>query len=281
MKKSTTKKWVLWFLGLFLTGYCGNCLAFPLPTTDIKRIGQSLKQTKLLVDQYKQEVESNLQIIKQIQNGGYAAAAGALFGKIANGDYDRFGSMYKDIGANLQTAATSTQAAFAKKAKREEIHKEMAEKEAKRKAEAAEKAKAAAAKLTADNVESYKESKWKKSYNWIKNHGNQLSSITYGVSNSIDNGGNIIQVGKNIYNSSAGSAIESIYSEEEAKAAEARKKQQEAANLKLQESLDKMNKDIEEKMKQMQAENMNNLAKGGLSSGITGINGTTGTNGTK
>ena len=279
MRKSTTKKCMLWFLSLFLLGFCGNCFAFPLPTLDIKRIGQSLKQTKLMVDQYKQEVESNLQIVKQIQNGGYAAAAGALFGKIANGDYDRFGSMYKDIGANLKTAATSTQAAFAKKAKREEIHKKMAEKEAKRKVEAAEKAKAAAAKLTSDNVESYKESKWKKSYNWIKNHGNQLSSASYGVSNSLESGGNIFTIGNNIYNSGTGSALENIYKEEETKAAEARKKKEEE-NLKLQAVLDKMNKDIEEKMKQMQAENMNNLAKGGLSSGITGINGTAGTNGT-
>ncbi len=247
MRKSTTKKCMLWFLSLFLLGFCGNCFAFPLPTLDIKRIGQSLKQTKLMVDQYKQEVESNLQIVKQIQNGGYAAAAGALFGKIANGDYDRFGSMYQDLSANLKTGALETKAVFANKEYRKEINKELAEEDAKRKEAAAEQAKAAAGKLTDSNVESYKESKWKKSYNWIKSHGNQLSSITSGVSSSIEKGGNIISVGKNIYDSSAADAAKDIYEEESDKAAE-RKKQEEArkaaieeTNRKIQENLDKMN----------------------------------------
>ena len=76
--------------------------AFPLPSLDISRIKTAIENTMHAVQEIKQEIESNIQIIKEIQNGGFMAAAGDLFGKIQAGDYDRFGQNLKAVGTNTR-----------------------------------------------------------------------------------------------------------------------------------------------------------------------------------
>ena len=109
-----------------------NASAFPLPTQDLSRLAQSAKTTKLQIDEIYQEYQSNMHIIKQIQNGGYAAAARELFGKIQNGDYDRYGGMVKNLGVSLETGAANAQAVASKKEKRKEINQKLAEKQHRR-----------------------------------------------------------------------------------------------------------------------------------------------------
>ena len=84
------------------------CMAYPLPTVDWKRLGDSAKQASQIAKQVQIEVQSNLNIIRQIQNGGYAAAAGELFGKIERGDYDRYGKMYADSKQVLEDGVAAT-----------------------------------------------------------------------------------------------------------------------------------------------------------------------------
>lgn len=178
-----------------------NASAFPLPTQDMARLAQSAKATKLQIDEIYQEYQSNMHIIQQIQNGGYAAAARELFGKIQNGDYDRYGGMVKNLGVSLETGAANAQAVASKKEKRKEINEKLAKKELERKKKAAEEAKAKADQKQKESEGLAKKSAWDKAYSWVKkNSVSAVDAISSGVS-TIENGGSV----KDIYNNTKGS----------------------------------------------------------------------------
>lgn len=153
-------------LVLVIISVAGKAWAFPLPTADIKRIGSSIQVTMQQVMQIKQEIESNIHIIEEAANGGYATAANDLFTKVQNGDYDRFGDNLKGLKTSTYDATHSAQKV------KERKEKEAADRQAK---EQAELAKQKAAKEKGDKeAEKTHESFLKKSYNWIK--GNRLAT---------------------------------------------------------------------------------------------------------
>ena len=156
------KMGLLTILVLVIISVAGKAWSFPLPTNDFQRIASSVQVGMQQVMQIKQEIESNLNIIKEIQNGGYAAAAGDLFAKIQNGDYDRFGDNLKGLKSSTYDATHSAQKV------KERKEKEEADRQAKEKAEL-EKQKAAKEKGDAAAEESHK-SFFKRGYNWIKDN---------------------------------------------------------------------------------------------------------------
>ena len=105
MMKNIVKISFLVIFNIAIIGSVNKAEAFPLPTLDISRIKTAVQNTMHAVQEIKQEIESNLRIIQEIQNGGYMAAAGDLFGKIQNGDYDRFGQNFKTIQFSVQDAS--------------------------------------------------------------------------------------------------------------------------------------------------------------------------------
>ena len=167
--------------------------AFPLLCSDPSRLIASFKVTMQEIMIIKQEVESNLQIVEEIKNGGFAAAGAMIFDKIQNGDYDRFGKALSNVKTNAQDMAHNV-SEREERAKREKELREsgMSAKEAKAKAqqesaermvqwqkeqdEAREKAKAERGSNAFSD-----------SYNWLKNN----QSFTSGASSAlkgVDNG---------------------------------------------------------------------------------------------
>lgn len=228
-------------LSLSVILYGRASFAFPLPTMDMTRLAQSAKTVKLQIDQVQQEIESNLHIIKQIQNGGYAAAARELFGKVQNGDYDRFGALVKNLGVNLEISAKSAQALASNREKRKEINLGLAEAEARRKQAAAEKAKAQAEAAVNENVEQAKKSGFNRAYNWAKRYGLSATNTVIGTVDAIDDGGNIIDVGKNIKNNTSASLgdITNKVKEDQKDLDDAKKKAQEEIDKRNEEELKK------------------------------------------
>ena len=147
---------------LVIISIAGKSWAFPLPTADIKRIGSSIQVTMQQVMQIKQEIESNLHIIEEIQNGGYAAAAGDLFAKIQNGDYDRFGDNLKGLKSSTYDATHSAQKVKERKEKEEADRKERERKALEKEKEAKEKGDAVAEKTH--------KSFFNRAYNWVKDN---------------------------------------------------------------------------------------------------------------
>lgn len=147
---------------IMIISFAGKALAFPLPTGDIKRIGSSVQVAMQQVMQIKQEVESNLNIIKEIQNGGYAAAAGDLFAKIQNGDYDRFGENLTGLKDSTYDATHNAQKVKERKEKQEAERKQKEQ-------EALEKEKIAREKGE-KVVEESNKSFFGRAYNWIKDN---------------------------------------------------------------------------------------------------------------
>ncbi len=183
------------------------CMAYPLPTVDWKRLGDSAKQASQIAKQVQIEVQSNLNIIRQIQNGGYAAAAGELFGKIERGDYDRYGKMYADSKQVLEDGADATKKKKEEEAKVKEKNQETAAKTAEETAkDNAEAQKQADAAQKANN-EKAKKSKWSQAYSWVKKYGRSTSDAAFGVADAIKSGGSITTVGKNLYDSAGKSGM--------------------------------------------------------------------------
>ena len=125
MKVFRVKLVVCTLASLLIYMWPSACMAFPLPTADWKRLGDSAKQAMQIAKQVQIEVQSNMYIIKQIQNGGYAAAAGELFGKIARGDYDRYGQMFADSKQVLKDGAEATKKKKEEDAKIQEKNQEI------------------------------------------------------------------------------------------------------------------------------------------------------------
>lgn len=153
-------------VALVIISVGGKCAAYPLSTTDIKRIGSSVHVAMQQVMQIKQEIESNLHIVKEIQNGGYAAAAGDLFAKVQNGDYDRFGNNLKGLKTSTYDATHSAKAVEERKAK-EKAEREQKEKEI---LEANAKAEKEGNAVAAETHKKANKSFFGRAYDWVKNN---------------------------------------------------------------------------------------------------------------
>lgn len=116
--------------GLMVTSATREAKAFgiPLLSYDIPRVAENVQKITTMVMQVKAEVESHIQIIKQIQHGGFGAAAGMLFAKIENGDYERLFGSFADIGINWKVNAQMSQYRAAERAKCEKEGEEAAQK---------------------------------------------------------------------------------------------------------------------------------------------------------
>ena len=187
-------------LAFMITLASSKAYAFgiPLMSFDMKRIIDSARIIMQQVMIIKQEIDSNLAIIQEIQNGGFANAGAMIFSKIQNGDYDRFGNALSTVKSESQDIAVNVQATRARKEWEEEamaagyskeeteayiqqksaIHMETAKAER-------EKAKAAAKAARGENA-------FKQSYNWLKKN----SGVTSGASDALRgvSGGNLGQV---------------------------------------------------------------------------------------
>lgn len=176
-------------LSFVIISIAGESLAYPLPTNDVKRIASSVQTVANQAVQIKQEYENNMKIVQEIQNGGYAAAAGDLFGKIQNGDYDRFGDNLKNTQNAIYDGTHSAQKVAERKkleeAKRLEAEKRALEEEQAARANATANAKTAHQKAN--------KSFFGRAYDWIK--GNRLATdAALSSVNAATNGGRLSDV---------------------------------------------------------------------------------------
>ena len=174
-------------VAFMITFAAPDARAFPLLCSDPSRLVASARVTMQEIMIIKQEVESNLRIIEEIRNGGFAAAGAMIFNKIQNGDYDRFGKALSNVKTNAQDMATNV-AEREWRAKREEELRNsgMSEKEAKAKAqqEAAERMaiyQQAQEEARLKAKEERGSNAFTNSYNWLKNN----QSFTSGASSAL------------------------------------------------------------------------------------------------
>lgn len=122
-------------VSLFLTMESHNAAyaLAPLPTHDIKRITSSITAAMRELEFYKKEIETHLQYVKMIQNGGFKAAATALFNDIDSGRYNSYSE-------HFQKGVEATQDAISEKYAIRRMMKEEAAKMLKEDLEAVAKA---------------------------------------------------------------------------------------------------------------------------------------------
>lgn len=174
-------------VAFMITFAAPDARAFPLLCSDPARLVASARVTMQEIMIIKQEVESNLRIIEEIRNGGFAAAGAMIFTKIQNGDYDRFGKALSNVKTNAKDMATNV-AEREWRAKREEELRNsgMSKKEAKAKAqqEAAERMaiyQQAQEEARLKAKEERGSNAFTNSYNWLKNN----KSFTSGASSAL------------------------------------------------------------------------------------------------
>lgn len=246
--------WVVCTLAsLLICMYSSVCVALsPLSTYDRSRLLASGKQAAAIAEQIKKEVDSNLRLIKIVQNGGYAAAAGELFGKVENGDYDRYGKMFADSKQVLKDGADATKKKKEEDAKIQEKNQETAAKAAKEIAKDNKEAQKQADAVQKVNNEKAKKSKWSQAYNWVKKYGRSTADTAFGTVDAIENGGSLKTIGKNIFdvaNKSGKEVYEGMKEEHDQKKAEEQKQAEELAkNLKEvgEKTAKDLNKQLEE-----------------------------------
>lgn len=252
MKVFRVKLVVCTLASLLIYMWSSACMAFPLSTVDWKRLGDSAKQAMQIAKQVQIEVQSNMYIIKQIQNGGYAAAAGELFGKIARGDYDRYGQIFADSKQVLKDGAEATKKKKEEDAKIQEKNQETAAKAAEEIAKSNEEAQKQADAAQKVNNEKAKKSKWSQAYNWVKKYGRSTSDTAFGTVDAIKKGGSITEIGKNIYDTASKSGKE-IYDgmkeEHDQKKAEDQKQAEETAE-RLKNFGEKASKDLNKQLEE-------------------------------
>lgn len=238
--------WVVCTLAsLLIYMYSSVCVAYPLSTRDWSRLRDSAKQGAEIANQVKTEVDSNLRLIKIVQHGGYGAAAGELFGKIENGDYDRYGKMFADSKQVLKDGADATKKKKEEDAKVQEKNQETAAKAAEEIAKDNKEAQKQADAVQKVNNEKAKKSKWSQAYNWVKKYGRSTAD-------AIKQGGSIKTIGKNIFdvaNKSGKEVYEGMKKEHDQKKAEEQKQAEELAkNLKEvgEKAAKDLNKQLEE-----------------------------------
>ncbi|MBR3676725.1 MAG: hypothetical protein IKN71_06290 [Alphaproteobacteria bacterium] len=151
-------------LALMITLNSGRAEAFI--NFDIQRVGSAIMNGLQQGLQIKNEIDSNIAMIKEAQSRGYAQAAQDLFGKVKNGDFDQFGENLKGLQDSAFDATHSAQAVEQRKAKEEEDRKAKME-EMLRQEEEARKA-AESSSDAAHSEAKAKEPFWKKTFNWLK-----------------------------------------------------------------------------------------------------------------
>ena len=176
-------------LAFMITFTSSRAYAFgiPLLSNDIKRLIDSARIILQQVMIIKQEIDSNLAIIKEIQNGGFASAGAMIFDKIQNGDYDRFGNALTSVQNESKNMAISYQATKERKRLEQEgLAQNMTEEQARAYARQqvelnAQKQyeeylnnKAAAKAARGENT-------FQSSYNWLKNN----TGVTSGASSAL------------------------------------------------------------------------------------------------
>lgn len=246
--------WVVCTLAsLLIYMYSSVCVALtPMPTRDWNRLLASGKHGVQIANQVKTEVKSNLDIIKQVQHGGYGAAAGELFGKIENGDYDRYGKMFADSKQVLKDGADATKKKKEEDAKVQEKNQETAAKAAEEIAKDNKEAQKQADAVQKVNNEKAKKSKWNQAFNFVKKYGRSTADTVIGTADAIKQGGSIKTIGKNIFdvaNKSGKEVYEGMKEEHDQKKAEEQKQAEELAkNLKEvgEKTAKDLNKQLEE-----------------------------------
>lgn len=185
------KRKLMWTTVLMITFGAEKAMAFPLPTFDLKRIATGLRDAYYQVMEIKQEVESNLKIIKEITNGGYGAAAKDLFAKIQNGDYDRFGNNLFSLGEYAKAGKSNFQSFKDQKERENELRSQgMAEDVAREQAQlegAGKRAATERARQEALRNRSNKEKNdtfFNNAYDWLKDN----RSVTNDAFSAIDAG---------------------------------------------------------------------------------------------
>lgn len=148
---------------------------------DIERVGSAILNGLQQGLQIKNEFDSYMAMAKEAQERGYAQTAQDLFGKMQNGDFDRFGDELAGLRESALDATQSAQAVEERKAKEEADRK--AQMEAQLRAEEAARKEAEGESKAAHSKAKAKEPFWKKTYNWLKNN----SSTTDAGFNTLDN----------------------------------------------------------------------------------------------
>ena len=187
-------------MAFMITLYSSRAFAFGIPLLcgDMGNLVASAKVIMSEVMIIKQEVESNLRIIEEIRNGGFAAAGAMIFEKIQNGDYDRFGQSLTNIKNEGKNATENVKARKEMKEREKAlIASGMSEKEAKLKAQQEVSAKLEEEKrkrmLAAEGAKmSRGKNAGQKAYDWLKNN----KSFTSGASSALRGveSGNIGQI---------------------------------------------------------------------------------------
>jgi len=83
--------------------------AFPLLCADFGRLANTVQVTANEVMIIKQEIDNNMKIIKEIQNGGFAAAGAMIFSNIQSDELDRFGNMWSDAKSQIDGLSQDVQ----------------------------------------------------------------------------------------------------------------------------------------------------------------------------
>lgn len=162
--------------------------AFPLLCSDPSRLVASARVTMQEVMIIKQEIESNMQIVTLIANGGFAQAGAMIFNKIQSGEYDRFGKSLSNVKSNTLSMAQNVKEREERAKREKELRAQgMSEKLAKEKArqESAERL----AKAQQERERAAEEAKanrgsnmFNNSYNWLKDN----KTFTSGASNALN-----------------------------------------------------------------------------------------------
>lgn len=164
-----------------------HAFGFPVLCADMKRLIASARVTMQQVMIIKQEIDSNMRIIQEIQNGGFASAGAMIFDKIQNGDYDRFGQALTTMKAEGQNMSDNVKARKAyKEAEQEALKNGMDEKQAKAAAQQAmskslEESRANRIQQAAEAKKNRGSNAFSSSYNWLKKN----SGVTSGASSAL------------------------------------------------------------------------------------------------
>ena len=96
---------IITVLTIMMTFSSVKCYAFPVWHEDFMRIAENVFVMLQQVQEIKNEIESNLSLIKEIQQGGYAAAANDLFANLKGDVYDRFGKNLDTLESRIKSSA--------------------------------------------------------------------------------------------------------------------------------------------------------------------------------
>jgi hypothetical protein len=106
-------------ISLFAISYPTRSYAFPLPTFDVARIAEEVKKIAMAQVMNTWQNIANINVLKEIQHGGFGGAAGALFSNVKSGINGLKGSLYNRFGEEVKNAENSVINFAKEKANRE------------------------------------------------------------------------------------------------------------------------------------------------------------------